>query len=125
MTDIGTKNYSYKVTALDYCEPTPNESNPSGLFSECEGAPSCLIVSNKTEIYPGDTFTVSLTVCGTMNNGKPGEILYLQTCSGAGDVDPIKMKEDADTGTFNIDSTFYGRNYIQTYRPDDYPASGN
>jgi prepilin-type N-terminal cleavage/methylation domain-containing protein len=123
LTGLGTKNYSYRVTALDFCEPTPNESKPSGLFSECEGAPTCAIVSNKTELNPGGTFTVSLTVCSRMNNGSSGETLYLQTCSGSGDTDPIRMKEDADTGTFNIDSTFYGRNYIQTYRPADYPSS--
>jgi prepilin-type N-terminal cleavage/methylation domain-containing protein len=120
--DLDTKDYSYRVTALDFCEPTPNESAPSAVFSECAGAPSCLIRSDKTEIFPGDSFIVSLKVCSMQNNGKSGEILYLQTCSGAGDVDPIRMKEDADTGTFNIDTTFYGRNYIKTYRADDYPS---
>jgi hypothetical protein len=121
LVDLDTKDYSYRVTTLDFCEPSPNESAPSALFSECEGAPSCLIRSDKAEIFPGDPFIVSLKVCGMQNNGKTGEVLYLQTCSGAGDVDPIRMKEDADTGTFNIDSGFYGRNYIQTYRSADYP----
>ncbi len=123
LPDLNTKNYSYRVTALDFCEPSPNESAPSTLFSECEGAPTCLVVSDKSEIFPGDRFIVGLRVCNTQNNGKLGEVLYLQTCSGAGDVDPIRMKEDLDTGTFNIDKDFYGRNYIQTYRPADYPAT--
>jgi prepilin-type N-terminal cleavage/methylation domain-containing protein len=121
LPDLGAKDYSYKVTALDYCEPLPNESAPSSLFTECEGAPTCLIVSDKNEIFPGDSFLLSLTVCSMQNNGNTGEILYLQTCSEEGDTDPIRMKEDGDTGTFNIDEDYFGRNYVQTYLSDDYP----
>jgi prepilin-type N-terminal cleavage/methylation domain-containing protein len=123
LVDIDTKNYTYKVTALDYCTPTPNESNPSSLYQECAGSPTCTIVSDKSSLYPGDSFIVTVKVCETMNNGNSGEILYLQTCSGQGDTDPIRMKEDLDTGSFNIDKDFYGRNYIKTYRTADYPSS--
>ena len=121
--DISTKDYTYRVTTLDFCEPTSNESAPSSLYSECSGAPDCLIVSDKSHLFPGDSFIVSLTVCSVQNNGKSGEILYLQICSVSGDTDPIRMKEDADSGTFNIDKDFYGRNYIQTYRSADYPST--
>ncbi len=123
LVNLDSKDYMYQVTTLDFCEPTPNESAPSKIFSECEGAPSCLIVSDKYEIFPGDSFIIGVKICNMQNNGKSGETIYLQVCSGAGDVDPIKMKEDADTGSFAIDSVFYGRNYIKTYRPADYPAT--
>jgi hypothetical protein len=122
ITDLATKDYSYKVTALDYCEPEPNVGPASAVFSECEGAPNCLITVDRSELFPGDSFKVDLTVCD-LSNGTPAEVLYIQTCSGAGDTDPIKMKEEGDTGVFHIDSAFYGRDYIKTYRAADYPGS--
>ena len=128
ITDLDTKEYTYYVTTLDFCEPFPNESEPSSIYSECEGASLCSISVDKTEIIAGDTLSVTLKVCeraagGTLDTG-PNEILYIQTCSEAGDSDPIKMIEDGDSGFFYVDeATYGGRNLIQTYLTDDYPAS--
>jgi prepilin-type N-terminal cleavage/methylation domain-containing protein len=120
--DVSSKDYTYYVTALDFCEPIPNEGGPSNLFTECEGAAACSVNVNKTEINPGDPLLVSIMVCLKIN-GSPDEIIYLDVCSGGGDADPIRMIEDDDTGVFYIDSTYYGRDYIQTYLIGDYPAS--
>lgn len=120
--EMETNNYSYYVSAFDTCTP-PNESLASNIIAECSGAPPCILSVQKSRdpFYAGDTFTINITVCD-MINGLPGEVLYTQTCSGVPDADPIAMRELGDTGNFFISSA-YGRDYVQTYLPDDYPVS--
>ncbi|GEM_PF-3410296 len=127
IVDLATEDYSYYVTAVDFCEPTPNSSEPSSIYSECEGATVCSIYVNVTEVHAGDILRPNVKVCeralGGINDMGAGEIVYIQVCSEAGDADPIKMKEEGNTGVFYIDESFYGRDYIKIYKISDYPSS--
>ena len=119
-----TVDYSYYVTTLDLCEPTPNESDPSNLYSECVGAANCSISLGTTEVTAGDTIDLAIKVCALANDGTVGDIIYIQDCSDVnGDVDSIRMLEDGDTGLFYIDDAFYGRGPIFTYLTAHYPGT--
>ena len=122
--DLSTIDYSYYVTALDLCEPTPNESDPSNLYTECVGAASCSISLETTDIAAGETFDLAIKICALGNDGTAGDIIYIQDCSDVnGDVDSIRMLEDGDTGLFYIDDAFYGRSPIHTYLSSHYPGT--
>jgi hypothetical protein len=123
-------DYTYYAVAYDSCVP-PKVSAASATFTECEGAPTCMLTvsSSRTPIYAGDTFTVDLTVC-SKQNGTSGERLWIQDCSSADLADPIEVIESGDTGSFRIDSAVYGRDAVKTYllgavAPDPlaYPAA--
>jgi hypothetical protein len=120
------KTYTYYVTAYDMCTPTAKESVASNIFTECIGAPPSLLTVHPTVLYPGDPFTVNLTVCGLAGNGQPYEVAYIQDCSTLGlDADPIRLQEDGDSGVFTIDPYFpdyRGRLSIKTWSAAGYPA---
>ena len=113
--------YSYYVTAIDQCvSPAPNESGPSGVFTECEGGAACTIAlrpSGPVPMFPGDEFTITMNLC-ERQNGTPAEILYVQTCSkGAADASSVQLVEDGDTGSFRINPMAFDGTERRLQRP--------
>lgn len=120
--DLASRTYAYYVQAYDTCVPA-KVSVASSIFTECIGAPTCSLslAVPVDPIYAGTSFGIDLTAC-SKQNGSPGDIVWVQTCTGL-DADPIRLVEDGDTGTFRIDSGYYGgRTEVRTYLTGDYPV---
>lgn len=107
-------DYSYYVTAVDTCSPA-RVSVPSRTYTECQGASPCVVgLAPGESIYAGGRFAIDLVVCDRQN-GVPGEVLYVQSCSaGGGDQHPIEVKEIEDSGEFQINAGTYGSGEVRT-----------
>lgn len=118
-------DYTYYVVAYDACLPA-NPSGASAIYMECVEASPCSITLTPSDspFHAGGSFEIEASVCSLGANTTSGDRIWLQTCSGTGDADPILLVENGLTGIFRVAGTDYsGRTSVKTYLDADYPTT--